>query len=93
MVRPPSDSSHEVRRTPFQQELPTQFVRDSDPLFERVKNSLTQSDSVMTSDVEVRMRKIQKQIDLKHENLPKEQQFRALNDPDGDSDRQFELSD
>jgi hypothetical protein len=46
-------------------------MMSSNPLFERVKNSLTESESVQTSDVEVRMRKLQKQIDLKHENLPK----------------------
>ncbi len=94
MVRAPSDSSRsEIRRNPFQKEFPTQFNRDSDPLFERVKNSLTQSDSVMTSDVEERMYKLQRTIDQKHDNLPRERQFRIDHNPDGDSERQFDLSD
>ena len=64
----------------------------SNPLFEKARNSLTESESVVTSDVEARMRKLQKQIDLKHENLPAARQFKIDEGAIRDSNQQFDIS-
>ena len=80
MLRAPVDSSLEIRRPEFGGafgDARGNFVRQSNPVeVERVRNSLAESESVATSDVEVRMRKLQKQIDLKHEFLPEERKFK-----------------
>lgn len=75
LIKAPVDSSVEIKRTAFQVDR-NPFLMQSDPFFEKARNSLTESESVADSDVEVRMRKLQQQIDLKHDNLPAARQFK-----------------
>lgn len=59
---------------------------------ERAKNELSESDSVVTSDVGVRLRKMAKQIDLKNDNLPHELEHKLDDQNLRSSANEFDLS-
>lgn len=46
---------------------------------EQVKNSMDSDVSILTDDVEKRFRKVQKELDLKNDNMPKEYPFKDHN--------------